>query len=476
MTNSSSSISWNTVRQSLQQDWRSLGRRERRRFERLRHVLPWLADPSIWSDSDFVEDVKWKRPAAMLRVATGLASVPVVMNQMRQLESASDAAVLPLRWTTSPHHHAGVPAPIVQIAERIRDRFEEDPETSSRLNGQDLDAFHLQWSPEGWEDVDFRDVDISAESAAAALMIGLASAIERVPMENVFIASGSLSDRSVDGHSTQTWTAEGIERKCRYALDIGFQRFALPENGIAVFDRTAGSKDQTIPSDSLLRLPIEPITQSAGVWPPLDSLKVLTGAPPNRASRREDRVAWYHSLTSAHAAEAFYADCLLQDVADHLRQCIGKFGDNAQAGSICGVYSHAIGLLPLFVAVHRPLHLHVLIGQDVPPGKRDEFRRRVESICQRVEVRFHDVPTDDPIGSIEEVVANLDRQQPVILEALPGYRNWSLAMVLAARPGDRILNWQSETRGHSRRAEPFSLKPTLWRANEQGRPERIIPG
>jgi len=478
--NESVKISWSMVGEQLQQDWRSLGHRERQEFSRLRHILPWLADPEIGSDSDFVDDVQWPRPTSMIEESIGLAAIPVVMNQLRQLSSASDAAVLPLRWTIRSQHHTGVPDPIVQVAEQIRERFRDDPDTASRMGEQSLNEFHLEWSAEGWGNVDFHDVVISAESAAAGLMIGLASAIERVPVKATFIASGALSDQSSDGSRTQTWKAEGIQRKCRHALAIGFERFALPADAITRFDQTAESEKQKSPSDSsddisLLRLPLESIKPETGVWQSLASLRVLAGSPPDLDSSIDERVAWYHSLASSNTVETYYADYLLGDVADCLRKRIASFGTISPIGSVCGVYSHAVGLLPLFVAVHRPQKLLVLIGQDVPQAKRDQFDKQVRNVSKEIEIDFHDVSSDDPIGSIENVVINMDRTQPVVLEALSGYRDWSLGMVLAAQPGDLIVNWRSETKAHSRRAEPFSLMPTVWQADAQGHLQRIKP-
>ncbi len=444
-----------------------IARMDEERIHRLDCVLPIAVCFLTKEDRDELADSSgneaWLQPITAVS-QSGLAMVPVVVDDRNRYPLLAAAAILPVRWTKSPAHCAGLPQTLLEVAQRVREALSESTVADLLAERESIHDFHLDWVDARWNNWDFQNLPLSANSAFAALAIGLLSAVHDTPIHSNFIATGAYHEGR--------WSVSGLEFKLRHAIEHGFKRFAVPDanrNSVPFKDVSA----------------VEGLRDNTDLHEAIRAACLLAGDEPTGNDPMEQRLAWYHALTSHKRAFEYYCECLIDDVVKLAREKIEPF--DIAPGSVDDlilIQSNSDELVLLSARVFEPRRLHVIHAGEDMKQRWQQSEAEIRRMLPDLETTAYAVSDDvTGLGSIRKIVADLPRragsidcrsQSGVVIDALSGRRVMSLAMTDASRVGDRMICWWQDQHPQTKRSEPMSLKPLVWECR-QGDPNSERP-
>lgn len=335
---------------------------------------------------------------------------------------------------------------------RVREALSQSTVADLLAKRESIDEFHLGWVDACWNNWDFHNLPLSADSAFAALAIGLLSAVRNTPIHSDFIATGVYHE----GH----WSVSGLYFKLQHAIEHGFTRIAVPHA-----DRRTASGNQFVV--------VEGLNDHTDLGEAIQAACWLAGDTPGKDADRDKRLAWYHALISPQQAFEYYCECLIDDVVKLAREEMAPFGiEPGSVDDLITIQSTSDELVLLSARVFEPRRLHVIHAGEDMTKRWQRSEAAIRRLLPDVETTGYPV-SDDLTGldSIRQIVADLPRrtgsldrgsQSGVLIDALSGRRVMSLAMTDASRVGDRMICWWQDQHPQTKRSEPMSLKPLVW--------------
>lgn len=446
-------------------------------------LLRWFVDPQKrLAIAERLGDTTlrelWKRPLEIVN-QPGHFLVPTVLQQSERWNLAAKAFLLPLKWIENPIA-SSVPDPLSQLGDHIVAELQLSKRLSEQLHTRNQHSrieshWGIAWSSDDWLNVDFKDLQLSPESAWAPMAIGLVSAILGESLAPTILATGFWCE------SEGRWEVGGktLNHKLQVGYDSGMRTFALPAastDAARGYFNVLGVRDATV-----IALNDDPSDAYSRVIPAL----LQAGVEPDQTASREDKVAWYLSRPTNIKGDDYYRQNLLEEIASERRNELAKFHlENWQPDHLISIISNSDVLIPLATLVFRPKHIHLIHTPDTAAfkgmGKRYNAIKDWLSASKSRLPFLENVHIEEPIILGDELTAlpqfvqtlsSLSRptmDNHVLVDATPGKRAMQLAMMQGARRGDRILCWWHDTHPATRRPLPFSEKMLLWEVAVDG--------
>ncbi len=427
---------------------------------------------------------QWRQP---LRTSNqpGHFVVPVVLKQSERWPLASPAFLLPLEWVPGDHFTA-IPKTLSDVADQVVECMRQSPRLLEQLTASDQQdilsqAWGLRWSPAAWEHVDLSAASLSPESAWAPLAIGFASAVLQQVLDADLFATGHWDA------TKNLWQVgpETLPDKLNAGLGAGKTLFVVPSQNVPRVDGYL----RTVSSEQVANPPITiglADSNQGDLYEGVMAAVMQAGLEPDVAAPKASRVDYYLTRGTNQQADDFYRRNLLNSIAAERRSDLERSKlKNWQPEHLVSIVSNSDVLIQLAVLIFRPKQLHLIYTRDgqVSFGMHKRFMALENWLMQEQQLissgNMHEKAIDDDLLELPELakyVANLSRgagRTDVLVDATPGKRAMSLAMLEGVKKGDRVLCWWHDTHKATRRPIPFSEKVLLWQTESGGALRRL---
>ncbi len=401
----------------------------------------------------------------------GHLTVPVVLSTHHEWPMAAPAFLLPLCWKSGPHSPM-TPLRLRKLADQVlletfksRSLHEHFPTASS--------DWGLHWCEPGWEQVDLADLDVSPESAYAPLAIGLASAVQELPLATELLATGY---RNPDSGKWEVG-AETLKQKLIAGIEAGKKKFAVP--GGEVRDVEGYCRLHEV-HGQVVGLEDEPTDLYRAVQPAV----LLAGMEPTPQAPRADRITWYLTRPTNPDAAKYYQRAIMNDVISDMRNELESKGlEQWRPEHLVSIVSAADELVILALQLFSPKYCHLIYTRDnqdmkIRFEKLETWVNNRNEASGESKIVLRPVPIEDSHRCLETlvaVVANLEQsgnKGSVLVDSTPGKRAMSMTALQGTKQGDRVLCWWHDTHPGTKRAVPFSVEMLLW---EIGSDRVLIP-
>jgi hypothetical protein len=340
------------------------------------------------------------------------------------------AFLLPVRWRQHPPHDPALPQMLRGLADRVVRQLSEAAGPGLRRWGLSLDL-----GP-GGEEVDLSDLEMSFESAWAPLAGGLLLAEKGIASDPGTWATGAWDAGGGVG------PVEGLGAKLSLAAEYGVRHFFLPLAQRA--EAEAWLADTPGSGVRLGWLVPSPDPQPEALLRPY---LARLGWPPGRDEPFEARRRYYALQPRGRpAAEHYYRECLLPEIAARLRAQAGASWPGWRPELLVTVLSPSAALVRLMAEALRVPEVMLLVegGQEAAlPVAADAVRDELGRAGARcVVARFDEASIqdmEDRFSCLIQEAAGGRAAESLAIDLTPGKKPMTVALARAAPGGSWLL-------------------------------------
>ena len=267
---------------------------------------------------------------------------------------------------------------------------------------------------------------------------------------------------------------EGIREKLAVAKEFHASQFFVP----------ASCSDEACQWVRENNWPIEIKTFERSTPRPHEALrpyKLQLRVPASKSDPPEERAATYLDISSDHERRKYYLDCILEDLANELRNQFSKEPEKLQCRYFITIVSDSPELIYLMHFVFRPRKSLILYTQESQSNRRNEsypkLAAEVEEWLKSPEVQKQLGSSEPrveafPDGDLEELVRRFrslvdellqgDDPRSLVIDVTPGKKIMSIAWTLAAPKGARLVYVDSKFAPAARKPQPFTERLTIF--------------
>jgi|GEM_PF-4813072 len=337
------------------------------------------------------------------------------------------AVVLPLRWMEGGKHSSFLPNSLIQMADQVAEALKED-------------RYSLHWLFES--QLDARDLPCSADSAFVPLALGLRLAqYAQYAAPDPFTWSTGAWDKN-----NEVDEVDGISQKLATCVLLRGKQFFVPTLNYsqALEEAKRYSQDQL----QIHALPVEKDLNKV-LGNPLKKLPV----PPLPGADRKEIVDYYRYQIRVDRKEGdkYYLENLLDGSVEHCKHHLsGSLRELAsQRPVLVSILSKNHGLIYLAYKVFNASRAVILMTskEDDPYQGAKSYLEKWQS-QQGMQFHWHEFPelvrgateveVEQVFQKVERIYGELrDAGRPVLVDHTPGFRTFSLALMVKAPPDVR---------------------------------------
>ncbi|MGB9687426.1 hypothetical protein [Thermogutta sp.] len=429
----------------------------------LGRLAAWLLKPAViakaieeqkdWGAKD--EQCKWLE--CTLPEGPGACWI-VAVRKTCQFHALRDAFVLPLRWKKGPSEKPPtLPEGLQQVANEVLSELNVSQEIKESDQWEIHPASDDLFNAAG---LFFLEGDYSSAWAplAGSLMV---AAGDGKPDHRVW-ATGAWKP------GVGLTRVEGIREKLALASEFEATQFFVPAS---CFDEA-----RQLARDNNWSIEIKKFEQSTDR--PREALRPYISQLRVRASKSDsekERAKTYLQIPDDIERRQYYLDCIVEDLAERLRDQFSKEPEKLACRSFITVVSDSPELIYLMHFVFRPKASWIFYSQgnnryrelatEVETWlKSPPVQQRIGSCQVHIEA-FQDGDLGELVRCFRDLVARLlqeDDRRSLVVDVTPGKKTMSIAWALAAPRGARLVYVDSQFDHEARKPKPFTEKLTVF--------------